>query len=165
MTKRKVFSLSFIFLAAVILAMVWWLYQPTIDPFTLDPEMDISIVHASPGLEEGCAICHASALVADDDDCESCHTGSAAGGTPASTFTGGSTSSEFNIPHHLITGMPASLDPSDPGYNSSAPGCVDNTGCHIDMATDARYTSKPTADRDYCHDSDCHDTMNHNPAP
>ncbi len=162
MSKSKVFSLGLVFLSAIVLAVVWWLYQPTIDPFTLQPEMNVKIIHASPGLEEGCGICHADALPADDDVCKSCHTGSE--NTPPDQFTGGSTSAAFNLPHHLLSGQPAHLNPSDPTYNVEAPGCVD-TDCHGSMATDARYTSSPTADRDYCHDPACHEQIVHMPAP
>ncbi|MFC1847073.1 hypothetical protein ACFLYS_03345 [Chloroflexota bacterium] len=162
MTKHKFFSLGFIFVAAMVIAVVWWLYQPAVDPFTLQPEMDLKIIHASPGLEEGCGVCHADALVADDDTCKSCHTESE--NIPPTTFTGQGTGSTFNLPHHLLSSFPPALDPTDPLYNADSPGCVDED-CHASMATDARYTSIPDAVQTYCHDPACHATMVHMPAP
>ena len=147
-TRSGIFRSGLLLILATVVALAWWFYKPSIDPFTLTPDMNIEMLHAA-GLEDGCGVCHADALPADDDVCLSCHT--ATENTPPAQFSGPGTGSNFNLPHHDI---PATID--DP----ETPGCVDGD-CH-DMSADARYTDVPNPDQDYCHNPECHASMLHN---
>ena len=161
LTRRRVISLGIIVFCAIFFAVGWWLYQTSFNPFVLPPEMNIDIVHASPGIIDGCGVCHASALAAVDDTCLSCHTETE--NIPPQTFVGIETDPDiFNLPHHLLSGTTF-----DALETALAPGCVDDTldhdGCHTGMETDARTSFQPIPDRDYCHDPVCHAGMTHNP--